>query len=281
MAYSKKTGSSGKASMSRKYGAKTGKRRAAPFGRVSPGLTKAVKAVVARQAETKYCAQEQQLNAIVQQQILMPPSLFSMIPPCSEGVGPSARIGDKVRNAHGYTDFSFTINGNSVGPSSWGIKIFHLEHRSIKDSTLFAPLTAQIAGTLLDQGNNATTDWNPAVIDPQQLSQMPVSDSNWVVKGIKTLYLSKNEGTINGPAVGAGFSPNSGTDKTHASCRMYWKRSANIHYETATGAPNPTLPTDYAPVYATVAWQTDGPYVPSVNSLVLVSTRSHMWYQDS
>ena len=73
MAYSKKTGSSGKASMSRKYGAKTGKRRAAPFGRVSPGLAKAVKAIVTRQAEVKYCAQQQQDLAIVQQQILLPP----------------------------------------------------------------------------------------------------------------------------------------------------------------------------------------------------------------
>lgn len=280
MAYSKKTGSSGKASVSRKYGAKTGKRRAAPFGRVSPGLTKAVKAIVTRQAEVKYCAQQQQDLAIVQQQILMPPSLFSMLPPCGVGAGPSARIGDKIRNAHGYTDFTFTINGNSLPASSWGVKIFHLEHRSIKDSSLFAPLTAQLTGTLLDLGNNATTDWNPASIDPVVLSQMPVSDSNWVVKGIKTLYLSKNDGAINGGA-GTTTSPSGGTNPSVRTCRMYWKRPGVTRYETATGAPNPILPTDYAPVYATVAWQTDGPYVVPVNSLVLVSARAHMWYQDS
>ena len=110
---------------------------------------------------------------------------------------------------------------------------------------MFAPLTAQLTGTLLDTGNNATVDWNPATIDPVVLSQMPVSDSNWIIKGVKTLYLSKNDGAINA-GTGTVGSPSGGTFPSTASCRMYWKRPGVTRYETSTGAPNPILPTDYA-----------------------------------
>lgn len=278
MAYSKKTGSYAKASMSRKYGAKTGKRRAAPFGRVSAGLAKAVKAVVARQAEVKYCADEPQSQAIVQQQILLPPSLFSMIPRNSVGTGPASRIGDKIRNAHGYTDFFISLNGNALASHSYAVKLFHLESRSVKDSSFFTPA---MASTLLDVGNNTTTDWNPATIDPVVLSQMPVSDSNWICKNSKVVFLSKNDGPINGGPAATPASANGGHGGTVRTVRFYWKHPAPITYETNPTAPNNLLPTNYAPVYATVAWQVDGPYVVPVNSLVLVTTRTHMWYQDA
>ena len=94
MAYSKKIGASRKSGMASKYGAKAGKRRAAPFGRVSQGtLTKAIKSVIARQAEVKYVASTYEDQEQVATTLIVPGGLRPVLPKQSRALArPSGSV---------------------------------------------------------------------------------------------------------------------------------------------------------------------------------------------
>ena len=198
MAYSKKIGASRKSGMASKYGAKAGKRRAAPFGRVSQGtLTKAIKSVIARQAEVKYVASTYEDQEQVATTLIVPAGLRPVLPKQSQGVGPAQRIGDQIRGARGHVDLTFSLMNNYTSSGNYVVKVFELESKAVKDGQYISSLSPS---TLLDVGDGSTTDWNPATVDVVILSQMPVSNSNFSVKAIKTLNLSKNSGGMNGDA---------------------------------------------------------------------------------
>ena len=236
MAYSKKIGASRKSGMASKYGAKAGKRRAAPFGRVSQGtLTKAIKSVIARQAEVKYVASTYEDQEQVATTLIVPAGLRPVLPKQSQGVGPAQRIGDQIRGARGHVDLTFSLMNNYTSSGNYVVKVFELESKAVKDGQYISSLSPS---TLLDVGDGSTTDWNPATVDVVILSQMPVSNSNFSVKAIKTLNLSKNSGGMNGDASTPPPSANGGFAPTHASCRLYWKHDAPLKYETSSGAVN-------------------------------------------
>lgn len=279
MAYSKKARMSPKSTLGRGKGARVGK-RSAPVVRVTKGaLTKAVKAVIARQAEVKYVASTNEDQVQVPTTCLIPTSLRPVLPKQAQGVGPSNRIGDQIRGAHGYVDLTFSLMDNYSPSGNYVVKVFQMTSKSIKDGQYIPSLSSS---TLLDVGDGSTTDWNPASTDVVILSQMPVSNSNFTVQSIKTMNLVKNSGTMNGDASTPPPAPNGGFAGTHASCRLYWKHDAPLKYETSSGAANTVYPTNYCPVYTYVAYSVDGqdlleePLAP-----IIVTSRSHMWFTDA
>jgi len=215
----------------------------------------------------------------VMQQILLPMNLSPVLPKCGNGTAPNQRIGDQIRNAHGHVDLAFSLLGNDLTSQSWAVKIFQITSRAIKDGQ-YIP-TSAISNTLLDDGNGGTTDWNPTTVDPLVLSQLPVSNSNWTVQSIKTMYLSKNEGAMNSTATPSASSPNGGHYGSHQTCRLYWKHNAPLKYETFASATNTVYPTNSCPLYAYVAYRLDGPYTPAVFAPIQVTSRQHMWYTDA
>lgn len=270
---------SSKGPVGRGKGARAGKRSAAVV-RVTKGtLTKAIKAIVRSQAETKYCASNNEVQSQVMQQILFPMNLSPVLPKNGLGVGPYQRIGDQIRGAHGYVDLTFSLLGNDLTSQSWAVKVFQIQSRAIKDGQ-YIP-TAAISNTLLDKGDGVTTDWNPTTVDPLVLSQMPVSDANWTVQSIKTIYLSKNEGGMNSTAPPSASSPNGGHYGSHQTCRLTWKHDAVLKYETDASSTNTVYPTNYCPLYCYVAYRLDGPYTPTVFAPIQVTSRQHMWYTDA
>lgn len=281
MAYSKKIGASRKPSMASKYGAKAGKRRAAPFGRVSQGtLTKAVKQVIARQAEVKYCASANDDQVQVPTKIIVPANLHPVLPKNFAGVGAQQRLGDQIRGAHGYVDLTFSLMDNVTASANYLVKVFQLVSKSVKDGQYIPSLTPL---QLLDLGNGSTVDWDPAVTNVVQLSQCIVSPSNWSVQSIKTMPLVKNNGGMNGDVTaGAPASANGGFASTHASCRLYWRHDSPIKYETSPGSTNTVYPTNYCPVYAYVAYSVDGQdLIEEPVAPIIVTSRQHMWFTDA
>ena len=239
---------------------------------------KAIKQVVRSSAEVKYCASANEDQALVPTVINTPSNLHPVLPKNGVGTGPQQRLGDQIRGAHGRVDLTFSFQENDRAARSYVIRVYQLHSKSISDGQYIPSLSA---GTLLDIGNGTTTDWTPASTNVVQLTQMPISSSNWTVMKTLTFSLAKDVGGMNGDTSGSD-APNGAHFPTQHTCSLYWKHDAPLKYETQTGAPNTVYPTNYCPVYAYVAYSVDGqdlleePLAP-----IILTSRQHMWFTDA
>jgi hypothetical protein len=271
-------------SKSYKAGAAKGKRHAKKAASASPAFAKKVLAVLEKKAEKKYIADNTGTVGGLSgtnDNLLVPTGLVPLIPKLGQGTQSNQRIGQKISNAHGRVDFQFFFIGNGSGvypTNDVYVRVYKLESKSAKSYGQVALLPG---GTLLDQGNQTTSDWNAGTLGNSYglvYSQMPLSHEDW--RGThKTIRLTKNQGVTNGDAA-SGQAPNTfGHPAGHLS--MTWTHKGSILYDdTPTGGGGtggPSNPTNFAPVYGVVAYNSDN---TPFNSQVQFVTRIHMWYED-
>lgn len=233
-------------------------------------FTNAVLAIVNKKEETKYVASEPVLPATgIISTITLPAGLVPYIPPVVQGVASNQRIGQKISNVHGRVDFQFYLIPN-VGAKypteDIMIKLFKLTSKAVKS---YQQISAIQAGTLLDIGSQASTDWtNPAFAI--SYSQMPISREDFS-GSTHTIRMRKNQGTPSGD-LGSSQSPNT-YGYGAKSYSFTWKHKGNLLYDD-TGINNPT---NYAPIYAVVAYNPDNTLY---DGLCQYTCRSHMWFKD-
>ena len=245
------------------------KKKASKAPKASSTFAKKVLAVVARKEETKYVS-TQLGGASIPGTLTVPANLVACLPKVGQGPGSFQRIGQKINMAHGRVDFQIYLvpSGTNYPTQDVWVKLFLLNSKQAKSYAQVATLSAN---TLLDQGDGTTTDW--AVVAGAGAYQfMPLSKEDFS-GSVRTIKLTKNQGspnadlnTTNGPntfgRVGAVFS-------------VPWTHKGTLIYDE--GATPTNYPTNYAPVYAFVAMNSDQtPY----QGLVDVQTRLHMWYKD-
>jgi len=237
--------------------------------------------------ETKYVVSDtigQKVNDPVGTQINLPLSLNNPVPFLKQGVQNHQRVGTKVTNVRGRTHFSFSLAHEVVSSANWGVKIFMLTSKQAKSYNVLTAITTAPAsnfttGTLLDVGNQTTTDWVSATYNVVQMSMMPLSHEDWRGK-TKTIKLSKNSGAMNNDASTPPPSPNSGHFATNYQFTWNWKHKTLLYDDATAGAD---LPTNFAPAYVLVAFPYDGYDInvgPILNSPVRVNVRNEMYYKD-
>ena len=234
----------------------------------TPAFRKKVQAVLAKEGETKYAAND--LGVVgVTSTLLVPTGLIPMIPKISQGVPSDQKVGQIISHAHGRVDFQFFLISNGAGayPTQdvW-VKIFKLTSKQAKSYGQVALLPG---ATLLDNGNQTTTDWSVPASAPSY-NQMPLSKEDFAGSS-KLIRLTKNQGTPNGDLT-PGQAPNT-FGHPAALYSMTWKHKGKLMYDD-TGSLNPT---NYAPVFAIVAFNTDN---TPFNGQLQYIARQHIWYKD-
>lgn len=247
--------------------------------KVTKSLTKnqkqAVKQLIAQPVERKYLAQTAVNGSSVNNTLITPIAWGSCIPLMNQGPQPNARIGNSVRNVVGRTQFSFAIDGNAVNSQNFYVRLFLVQSKKVKSYSLIPSLPTN---QLLDAGNNNTIDWDNALNTPAELSMMPLSSEHYTGK-VVTFRLNKNVGLPIQDAT-AGNSPNDGL-LSSVTYSHEWKHSI-FKYDDFTGVPGAgQLPTNYAPLFAYVAYTLDGTNIYGSSTVpILATVRCEMSYTD-
>jgi len=229
-----------------------------------------VLAVVKKEEENKYVAASLGVVGVLGT-LTVPTGLIPAIPKIAQGVQSNQRIGQKIDYCRGRVDFQFFLisDGSGAYPSQdvW-IKVFKLNSKQAKSYGQVALLPGN---TLLDVGNQTSTDWNAGTPTTAiEYSQMPLSSEDFT-GSIHTIRLTKNQGVPNGD-LSAGQSPN--TFGHPAACYSYsWKHSKLLYDDTSSNNP-----TNFAPIFGVVAMNTDN--TPFNGQLQYVA-RQHIWFKDS
>lgn len=226
--------------------------------------------VVAGKSETKYVATDIQTQQCIAT-LSIPNNLQKVLPPLAQGVTSNQRIGQKISNAHGRVDFHFYLTPSPEGQSVTNdvyIKIFKLSPKQAKSYTATGALANN---TLLDTGLATTTDWGLSGFNAFAYNTMPLSREDFG-GSIGQVRLVKNQGAQNDDPT-ALVTPNM-NKLASADYSFSWKHKGSILYDDI---PGNTYPTNYAPVFAIVAFNADNSvYGGRVNYY----TRLHMWFKD-
>lgn len=233
-------------------------------------FTNAVLSIVNKKEETKYVAFQPQPPATgVIATITTPANLVQYLPPVVQGIQSNQRIGTKISNVKGRVDFQFFVIGApgvQFPTEDMIIRIYKLSAKAVKSYSQMAGLTA---ATLLDNGNQTTTDWSAAG-QAIYYSQLPLSHEDFT-GSFHEIRLRKNQGQPTND-LGPGQAPNTyGYPSKKYS--FTWKHKGNLLYDD-TGV---NTPTNYAPLYAVVGYNPDN---TPFSGLCQYTTRSHMWYKD-
>lgn len=256
-----------------------------PLGKAKKAVTKSltknqkkeVKLLVAQPVERKYIAQTAVLNGSVPTTLITPIAWGSCIPVMTQGVNAISRIGNKVRSVVGRTQFNFAIDGRATNSQNFVVKLFLVQSRKIKSYPLISSLPA---GQLLDAGNNNSIDWSTSVNNPIEMAMMPLSKEDYIGK-IVTIKLSKNVGLPIQDST-TGNAPNSGLYGSNKQLIFNWKHAMLQYDDQAPGGGTPaTLPTNFAPLFAYVAYAADGTNISGQETVpILASVRCEMSWQD-
>lgn len=241
---------------------------------LSKNQKKEVKILIAAPAERKYIGQTAVNGTSVPNTLITPLAWGSCVPKMDQGPSPIQRIGNTVRNIVGRTQFSFAIDGAAVNSQNFYVRLFLVQSKKIKSYSLIPSLPTN---ELLDAGNNNTIDWNPALNTPAEMSMMPISNEHYTGKYV-TFRLNKNVGLPIQDAT-AGNSPNNGS-LSSVTYTYKWKHSV-FKYDDFTGGGSAPLPTNYAPLFAYVAYTLDGTNIYGSSTVpVLATVRCEMSYTD-
>lgn len=251
---------------------------------VSKSLTKnqkkAVVAIVRGQGETKYVVSDTlgQLNLQpVPYQINSPASFYNPVPLLKQGTQSNQRIGQKITQVRGRTHFLFSINQNMAASINWEVKLFMLTNKQAKSWN--AIQNSVDANTLLDVGNQTTTDWVLPTYNVVQLSNMPLSHEDWKGK-TRTFRLAKNSGLMNADTATPPPSPNGSTYPQSVRFTWNWKHNTFL-YDDDSALDG--LPTNYAPVWVAVGYPVDGYDITAdgaIKTPIVMTVRNEMYYKD-
>jgi len=251
-----------------KFDARPGRAAAGSVPKARSTFAKRVLAVVNKKEETKYVSEQYDLRD-VSNTLLVPSGLNSILPPLSQGTQSNERIGQKIGSASGKIDFTFILNPGKGSDNTTShdvkVRVFMLKSKQAKSMTTVPGIAG---GTLLDQGDQTTTDWLSA-LNPLQYEQMPLSKEDFTGSS-KVIRLRKNFGLANGGTESSVLT----YGQISGRCSLSWKHPSGIMYNDA----NTSYPSNYAPLWAYVAYNADG---STFNGQVQVYARSHMWFKDS
>jgi len=239
------------------------RRAAAP-----PSFAQKVMAVVHKNEETKYVASVVALNEPADT-LAVPTDLRMCLPKVAQGVGSNQRIGQKIDNAHGKVQLTFILNPDAGSAATISqdviVRVYTLTSKQAKSAGQVALLPGN---TLLDNGDQTTTDWNTAA-NALGYAQQPLSKEDFSGK-FREVRLTKNFGKANS---GTASDPTLTYGKIFGRVSLPWKHKSNLLYDDQ----GTNYPTNYAPIYAYVAYNSDGSLF---KGQVQVVTRLHMWFKD-
>jgi len=230
-------------------------------------FAKKVLRVVHSHEETKYVAEGADLGE-AKDTLQCPTDLDTMIPALGQGTQSNERIGSKIQDVRGRVDFYFVLNPGTTSENTQSqdviIKMFILKSKQVKS---FNQVSSIPTKSLLDVGDDTTTDWDPAS-EALNLTNMPLARENFMGR-VKYIHLRKNFGQANGGTESSVLT----YGQIYGRCSIPWKHAGMI-YDNA----NSLQPTNYFPIYAFVAYNADG---STFNGQVQVYRRKHMWFKDS
>ena len=250
--------------------------------RADKGLTKtqkqAVNKLIVAKSETKYCVSDITGSFIAE----LPKSFTSpvgwnyVMPRIAQSTtgANNQRIGETISNIRGKTTMYFYLSNLGLGLSQdVYVKIFYGHHKSVSDFNLFPNIQKN---TLLEVGDQTTTDWNNDIqaFTPRQLASMPVSTNNWSLK-TKIIRLTQNGGALNG--AGGPDAPHA-SNTSHRTFVWKWNRKASIKYPSIGAVSN--IPTNFCPVFIAVPWFANEQNVEDVSPVVSMQWRNEVYFHD-
>jgi len=227
--------------------------------------------VINKKSETKYVAQSLDVGGIVNSSLTTPAGLFPMIPTLQCGTESFQRVGARIENLRIKTTFTIWLdnNGNQAQNNNVFVRLYFLRSKKVKN---WNQVNLLPAGTLLDQGDGTTTDWNNPALSVNY-AQMPVSNENWIGRH-KTVRLIKNTGQPNG----VNGTPN--TDgRPSATVVHYTNRKAPVSYENLIANPGLAYPTNFCPLFGFVAWSSEFGSLIRTDQIQIV-VRNEMYFKD-
>lgn len=241
---------------------------------MTPAQSQAVKKLILGKSETKYCVSDISGGYIAEipKTFTSPVGWHLAMPRIVQGVGNNQRIGERINNIRGKTTMYFFIPPNAPSSQDVLLKIFFGFNKTCSDYNLFPSIHKN---TLLEVGDQTTTDWNADILltTPMQLAAMPVSRNTWSLK-TKTIRLVRNGGVSNGaPAPDA---PNVGS-LSHVKVVFNWKRKLPIKYPS--NAADVNVPSNYCPVFIAVPWFANEQVDDS--PVVSMQWRNEVYFHDS
>lgn len=240
-------------------------------------FAKKVKAVLAKQSETKYVSDNYDKNS---NRALDPVwtlndigagvlKFLPMLPRTSQGVGTFNRIGDVIQPVGKVaTTLEFSLSGEDLSGHQIKVEIWYGTSKSRKDWAQ-NPLPTD---NFLDQGNGTNT--NPSTA---RTSTMLPADHNLVSFKKKVFILSKTPGTIGGDNGDGNFASNGG--KSYRSIKLLHTPPKKLKY--ALAADN--YPDNYAPGYYINLSYVDGEQPQTtayLQNMVNITSRTHLHFKD-
>ena len=244
-------------------------RAAAGGGKVA----QVVKAVLARQLETKYVAEDIVGNTLLPAGATTPANLQRMIPNVQQGAGEFTRVGDRIKPVRCTTTWS--VHYNAANTQFQDVTV-HLLVLIAKGATTAAAVAQLPATNLLKIGNGGNTDPDQAVYTQTQLMEhinnYPVNDALYTVKRHFKRRFAKGSYDVNG-VPGANATSQIAVAQPLVNFKYSWTPPA-LKYNAAAL----TLPSNHYPVYVIWCTTNDGSPYPG---LLSYGVRSEMKFKDA
>jgi len=225
----------------------------AAFTARSGKVAQVVKAVLARQIETKYIAEDTVANTLVAAGTTTPANLARMLPNLAQGAGEFTRVGDRIKPVRATCTWSVHYNAANVNFQDVTVHILVL---TAKGATTAAAVAQLPATNLLKIGNGNNTDPDQAVYTQTQLMEhinnYPVNEALYTVKRHFKRRFAKGSYDING-VPGANATAQIAVAQPLVNFKYSWTPPA-LKYNAAGN----TLPSNHYPVYVIWCTTNDG-----------------------
>lgn len=221
--------------------------------KVAKGFAKKVQAVLKRNLETKYIAQDIVGGTQVPSGQTTPGQLKIMLPNLAQGVGDSQRIGDTIKPVSARS--MFTVNFNALNTDFTDVQL-NLVILYVKGASTAAAVAAIPPGQLLRVGNGTNTDPDATVYTQEQflqhINKYHINPELYTLKKWYKRRFAKGSYDING-VPGANATSQIAINQPAHTFTFKWK-PPTLKYNVA-GSP---LPSNHYPVYLIWCTANDG-----------------------
>lgn len=234
---------------------------------------------VRRMAETKYVSDNYDKNGVQDLPAVWNLTnlgagvnkFLPMIPRTTQGVDEHQRVGDVILPVGKLcTTLEFSYNDQDLSGHQIKVEIWYGTTKGRKSWQDQNPLNT---AAFLDDGQGG----NKAPTFARQTTQLP-TDKRLVSFKKVTFILSKTSGTIGGPGGTANYAANGG--RSYHNIKLYSAPPKKLKYVAA----DQVFPTNFAPGYFINLSYVDGLVPPGgspeIDSLVNITSRTHMHFQD-
>jgi len=248
-------------------------RKAMP--KTKKALAKVVKAVVRRQVETKYVANDFDSAGAPHGAVWYPggspttvADFHPAIPQLGQGIGEFQRIGDKVSPVGMKTTLNFGFNPADLSGNELIVSVYYGVYKSGKTWANANPANS-ISILNLGTGVNASPTTTRS-------SLMYPIDTQLVTMKRKVFKLSKTPGLLSATAMG---DVSTSLGQSQKSVTLKFRAPKSLKYNLDTDL----YPQNYAPGYYITFCNADGSIIDPhyADALVNVTSRNHMWYKDA